>query len=45
MGRLGGDCPTRAELGMTVSSSSGKDVADADVVRGAATLVAELPLT
>ena len=45
MGRLGGDCSTRAELGMTVSSSSGKEVADADVVQGAATIVAEPPLT
>jgi hypothetical protein len=45
MGRLGGDCSTRAELGMAVSSSSGKEVADADVVRGAATIVAEPPLT
>lgn len=45
MGRLGGDCSTRAELGMTVSSSSGKEVAEADVVRGAATIVAEPPLT
>ena len=45
MGRLGGDCSTRAELG--VSSSSGKEVAErTDVdVRGAATIVAEPPLT
>ena len=45
MDRLGGDCSTRAELG--VSSSSGKEVAErTDVdVRGAATIVAEPPLT
>ena len=45
MDRLGGDCSTRAELG--VSSSSGKEVAERkDVdVRGAATIVAEPPLT